>query len=151
MPLTALIDYGSGNLRSAETALVRAAGGYPEPIRSVVVPLLAGLYDPDTPITDYDPVEANRMLDAAGYRRGAGGVREKDGHRLRLRITAQSGQIDDEIAEQVIIAQLQAIGIQLVADNKTGISFREARYHGDYDLLYGRWVPAAGPVLNCQA
>ena len=129
-------------------ALVRAAGGYPEPIRSVVVPLLAGLYDADLPDQAYDPAEANRMLDAAGYERGADGVREKDGRRLRFRITAQSGQIDDEIAEQVIIAQLQAIGVRLVADNKTGISFREARYHGDYDLLYGRWVTGADPVYS---
>ncbi len=129
-------------------ALVRAAGGYPEPIRSVVVPLLDGLYDPRVPSIGYDPAEANRLLDAAGYRRGAGGVRQKDGRRLRLRITAQSGQIDDEIAEQVIIAELQAIGIELSADNKTGISFREARYHGDYDLLYGRWVTAADPAYS---
>ncbi len=129
-------------------ALVRAAGGYPEPIHSVVVPLLAGLFDPAAQGEAYDPAEANRLLDAAGYRRGSDGVRAKNGHRLEFRITAQSGQVDDEIAEQVIIAQLQAIGIGLTADNKTGISFREARYHGDYDLLYGRWVTAADPVYS---
>lgn len=129
-------------------ALVRAAGGYPEPIHSAVVPLLAGLFDPAVQGEAYDPAGANRLLDSAGYRRDSNGVRAKNGHRLEFRITAQSGQVDDEIAEQVIIAQLQAIGIRLTADNKTGISFREARYRGDYDLLYGRWVTAADPVYS---
>ena len=86
---------------------MRAAGGYPEPIHSVVVPLLAGLFDPAVQGEAYDPAGANRLLDGAGYRRDSDGVRAKNGHRLEFRITAQSGQVDDEIAEQVIIAQLQ--------------------------------------------
>ncbi len=129
-------------------ALIRAAGGYPKPIHSVVVPLLTGLYDPDTPQYAYDPARAEAMLEAAGYRRTGDGVRSKDGRPLAFGITAQSGQIDDEIAEQIIIAQLQAIGIRLEADNKSGVSFRQARYRGDYDLLYGRWVTAADPVYS---
>ena len=130
------------------SALARAAGGYPEPIRSPVLPLLTDIYDKDVQTYDYDPAQASRLLDAAGYRTGTDGTRRKDGRPLRFRITAQSGAIDEEIAEQIIIAELRAVGIQLVADNKTGVSFREARYHGDYDLLYGRWVTAADPVYS---
>lgn len=128
--------------------LVRAAGGFPLPIRSVVVPTLSDLYDPAVPVLPYDPVQANQRLDAAGYARGPDGVRARDGVRLSFGITAQTGQIDDEIAEQIIIAELGAIGIRLSADNKSGISFRQARYRGSYDLLYGRWVTAADPVYS---
>lgn len=128
--------------------LVRAAGGFPLPIRSVVVPTLTELYDPAVPVLAYDPAQANRLLDDAGYVRGTDGIRSRHGLRLSFGITAQTGQIDDEIAEQIIIAELQAIGIQLSADNKSGISFRQARYRGTYDLLYGRWVTAADPVYS---
>ncbi len=72
----------------------------------------------------------------------------KSGRRLAFGITAQSGQIDDEIAEQIIMAQLGAVGIEVHADNKSGVSFREARYHGEYDMLYTRWVTAADPVYS---
>ncbi|NPD70148.1 peptide ABC transporter substrate-binding protein (plasmid) [Lichenicola cladoniae] len=128
--------------------LVRAAGGFPLPIRSVVVPTLTDLYDPMVPVLAYDPAQANRLLDDAGYARGPDGIRARDGQRLSFSITAQTGQIDDEIAEQIIIAELRAIGIRLSADNKSGISFRQARYRGAYDLLYGRWVTAADPVYS---
>ena len=131
-------------------ALIKAAGGYPQPIRSPVLPVLEDLYDPapDAAVPGYDPDAANRALDAAGYRRGADGYRSKDGMALAFDITTQAGEIDGEIAEQILIAELKAIGIRVAADNKTGIAYRQARYKGDYDLLYGHWVTAADPVYS---
>ncbi len=131
-------------------ALAKAAGGYPEPIRSPIVPMLDALFDasPEAAVPGYDPEAANRALDAAGYRRGADGYRSKDGVPLNFWITTRSGEIDGEIGEQIIMAQLKAIGIRVRADNKSGIAYREARYHGDYDLLYSRWVTAADPVYS---
>jgi peptide/nickel transport system substrate-binding protein len=130
--------------------LIKAAGGFPEPIHSPVLPVLDGLFDPspEAGVPDFDPAAANQALESAGYRRGADGFRSRDGMPLAFSITAQSGAIDDEIAEQIIIAQLKAIGVHVTVDNKTGISFRQARYKGAYDLLYGRWVTAADPVYS---
>jgi peptide/nickel transport system substrate-binding protein len=131
-------------------ALVKAAGGYPQPIRSPVLPVLDELYDPspEAEVPGYDPVAANQALDAAGYRRGGDGYRSRDGVPLAFGITTQAGEIDGEIAEQIIIAELKAIGIRVAADNKTGIAYRQVRYRGEYDLLYGRWVTAADPVYS---
>jgi peptide/nickel transport system substrate-binding protein len=131
-------------------ALVKAAGGYPQAIRSPVVPLLEALYDPapEALAPSYDPDAANRALDAAGYRRGADGYRSKNGVPLSFWITTRSGEIDGEIGEQIIMAELKAVGIKVTADNKTGIAYREARYRGDFDLLYSRWVTAADPVYS---
>ena len=131
-------------------ALVKAAGGYPQPIYSPVVPLLDALYDssPEAAAPDYDPDVANRALDAAGYLRGADGYRRRNGVPLDFWITTRSGEIDGEIGEQIIMAQLKAIGIRVAADNKNGIAYREARYRGDFDLLYSRWVTAADPVYS---
>ena len=102
--------------------LVRAQGGYPQPVHSVVVPVFQDLYDPNTPSYAYDPALANKMLDDAGYARGSDGLREKDGEKLSYRIVVQAGRADDELAEPVIIAQLKAIGIAAMPDNQTGVA-----------------------------
>ena len=77
---------------------------------------------------------------------GGDGVREKDGERLSYAFMVQAGRADDELAQQVIIAQLKAIGIEATANNQTGVAYREARYNGGYDLIYGRWITSADPV-----
>ncbi len=132
------------------TALVKAAGGYPQPIYSPVVPLLDALYDPSPAALapSFDVAAANQALDAAGYRRGGDGYRGRDGLPLAFRITTRAGDVDGEIGEQIIIADLKAVGIQVSADNKTGIAYREARYRGAFDLLYSQWVTAADPVYS---
>jgi peptide/nickel transport system substrate-binding protein len=127
--------------------LVKALGGHPVPVKSIVVPVFE-FYDDTTPTYDFDAAKAAALLDGAGYKVGGDGVREKDGERLSYRLVGQAGRADDEIVEQVIIAQLKAIGIEAKIDNKTGVAFREARYKGDYDLLYGRWITSADPVYS---
>jgi peptide/nickel transport system substrate-binding protein len=127
--------------------LVHVQGGYPEPIKSVVVPIF-DFYDPQAPDHPYDPVLANRLLDEAGYIKGDDGVRAKAGRRLSYRFVVQAGKGDDELAQQVIIAQLKAIGIDAYADNKTGVAYRQARYKGDFDLNYSTWVTGAEPLYS---
>ncbi len=95
-----------------------------------------------------DVALANKLLDEAGYAKAADGIRAKGGERMSYRIVATAGLADDEIAEQVIIAQLKAIGIEVTPDNKSGVAFREARYKGNYDLLYARWITSADPVYS---
>lgn len=127
--------------------LVKAQQGYPEPIKSVVVPIF-DFYDPNTPETPFDLAAANKLLDDAGYAKGADGVRAKGDQRLSYKFVAQAGRADDELVQQIIIAQLKAIGIEVTADNKAGVAYREARYKGNYDLLYGRWITSADPVYS---
>ena len=131
-------------------ALVKAAGGYPEPIYSPVLPVLEGLFDPDpeAAVPGYDPAAANRALDEAGYARGSDGYRARDGRPLSFGVTTRSGDVDGEIAEQIIISDLKQVGIRLTADNKTGIAYREARYKGAFDLVYGQIFTAADPVYS---
>ena len=127
--------------------LVRAMGGYPVPVKSPVVPLF-DYYDPDVASYAFDAALANKLLDDGGYAKGADGVRAKGGERMSYRIVGQAGQADDEIVEQVLIAQLKAVGIEAAIDNKAGVAFREARYKGNYDLLYSRWITSADPVYS---
>lgn len=127
--------------------LIRAMGGYPVAIKSPVVPLF-DFFDPDVKSYPYDVALANKLLDEAGYVRGSDGIRAKGGERMSYRIVGQAGRADDEVAEQVMIAQLKAVGIEASIDNKAGVAFREARYKGNYDLLYSRWITSADPVYS---
>ena len=122
-----------------KSTISRALGGYPIPLRSVVLPSL-WYYDPDSPNYPFDAAAAKALLDQAGYTPGPDGIRANGGERLSYRFVCQAGLTADEIAQEVIIANLKAVGIEAKADNKTGVAFMEARYKHGYDLLYGRWL-----------
>jgi peptide/nickel transport system substrate-binding protein len=128
-------------------AIVRALGGFPEPIQSVVVPIF-DFHDPAATMPAHDPALARQILDAAGWRAGPDGVRAKGDQRLAFSFVVQAGKGDDELAQQVIIAQLQAIGVAAEADNRTGVAYRQARYKGEYDLNYSAWVTGADPIYS---
>ena len=127
--------------------IARVQGGFPTPIKSVVVPTF-DFCDPDAPDFAFDPAKSRAILDAAGYRPGPDGVRARDGRRLSYRFLVQAGRGSDELAQQVLIAQLKAIGIEATADNRAGVANREARYKGDYDLNYASWVTGADPIYS---
>lgn len=125
-------------------AISKALGGFPEAIDSVVLPVFP-FYNPNLPKYTYDPAKAKQLLDAAGYTLGSDGIRVKGGKRLSFKIMSQSGRTNDEVAQQVIIANLKDIGIEAMPDNKAGVAFREARYKGNYDLFYSGWITSADP------
>ncbi len=128
-------------------ALVRVQGGFPEPIKSVVLPIF-DFYDKNAPEHPFDPERADHLLEAAGYPRGPDGVRTGRAGRLSYRFVVQTGKGDDELAQQVIIAQLKSIGVEAKPDNKMGVAYRQARYKGDYDLNYSTWVTGADAIYS---
>jgi len=70
-------------------------------------------YNPDVPVVPYDPAEAARLLDEAGWLLGADGLRYKDGQPfvMRLAINVES-QLYGETAAFVQQA-LREVGIQV--------------------------------------
>ena len=83
--------------------------GYAEKSRGGVT-TTSPFYDESVPMVEYDPEEAGRILDEAGWVMGADGVRERDGEKLTL------NQISTDfenwgLFNQIIQEQLQAIGI----------------------------------------
>ena len=130
-----------------KATISKALGGFPKPIDTVVVPVFS-YSSKDVPKYPYDPAKAKQLLDAAGYKPGSDGIRAKGGQRLSFNIMVQAGRSTDEDAEQVIIAQMKAIGIELKPDNKSGVAFRDARYKGGYDLFYSGWITSADPSYS---
>ncbi|MEH6653517.1 peptide ABC transporter substrate-binding protein [Loktanella salsilacus] len=127
--------------------LIQVQGGFPEAIKSIVVPIFE-FYDDETPEYEHDIDKANAILDDADYVMGDDGIRTKDGERLSFEYVTAAGSADDENIQQILMAQLKAVGIELVPDNRAGVALREARYSGDYDLYYGRWITSADPVYS---
>lgn len=79
----------------------------------------------------YNPDEAASILDDAGWALGADGIREKDGNKLSVSVTAFYGQ---DIFEAVQ-AQLAEIGIDLQINMVTAGDFFSAIADDDYDFL----------------
>ena len=105
----------------------------------------------------YDPAEANRILEAAGWRMGGSSFREKDGRRLAFKIGTYSGRAELEQFAVVIKDQVKAVGIDLeiekFPDVETALaqnSFQSTTYsigsaaYGDLSqLLATLYVPSA--------
>ena len=89
----------------------------------------------------YDPVLAAKLLDDAGWRRGADGIRAKDGTRLSLRVVSTTGNKLREQIEQVLVDEWRAVGVELRIANVPSSVLTGAwqsngvRKRGDFDLL----------------
>ena len=78
----------------------------------------------------YDPDEARRILEEAGWVEGSGGVREKDGAQLVLPLWV----INDEatvLQAQIIEEQLSEVGIQVETQQYEQTAWFEAARSGD--------------------
>jgi peptide/nickel transport system substrate-binding protein len=68
----------------------------------------------------YDPAKARALLDSAGWKMGADGIRTKDGKRLAFTYMAQSGNVSSILRAQLEQAELRAVGI--------GMNIREVTF-----------------------
>lgn len=108
--------------------------------------------DPSIAIAPYNPDEAKRLLDAAGWQPGADGIRQKNGQRLSLEITTTSGNKLRELAEQVLQQQLAAVGIELKINNVPSSTMfgnwasNGPLQRGNYDISMDTWGPEIDPA-----
>jgi len=80
-----------------------------ELVESVVPKFALGALD--LPVTKYDPKAAEKMLDAAGWKRGSGGVRMKNGKPLALEIAIPSGYAPSSTLAAILQSDYSAIGV----------------------------------------
>jgi peptide/nickel transport system substrate-binding protein len=91
----------------------------------------------------YDPAKAVSILEKAGYKKGSGGIFEKDGKRLSFTIINVGGNSDWVASVNVIASELAAVGIKITPDNLTGTDFDAELFDGKYQLAYN--YEAGGP------
>ena len=99
----------------------------------VAIPL-----DPPRPgsvVDPYDPTRAGALLDAAGWKRGADGIRVKDGARLALDYVYPAGSAELDGQTELIRADLAAVGIAMQSKKYAPNIFRALQQNGG--ILYG--------------
>lgn len=93
----------------------------------------------------HDPDKAGRLLDAAGFKRGADGLRrDASGSVLSVEITTPAGWSDWVRAAQVISRSLQAVGIDARVKGRDFTAWYDRVTKGEFSLSLG-WV-ASGPT-----
>ena len=108
-------------------------------------------HNPNVKPTKFDPEKAKKLLDKAGWKPGTDGIREKDGVRLRLKITTTTGNKLREMVEQVLVAQMKAVGIEFYIENvPSSVLFGSwandaDRKKGRYDILMYTTGPGIDP------
>jgi peptide/nickel transport system substrate-binding protein len=105
----------------------------------------------DVPASTYDPQAAQDLLEEAGWVDTDGdGIRDKDGQPLSLTVMSTSGNALRERIEQVLQAQLKAVGIDLQINNvASGVLFgtwadKAPRAQGNFDIL----LYSTGPNID---
>ncbi len=127
------------------------------PVTNMIQPQFSWAFDPSLREPAYDPASADRLLDAAGWRRGPDGARRRRGQALRLvyvqfpetatgvRVAAAT---QADLRQRGIDVAIKAVSnAQLFLPN-TGVLAR-----GAFDLAYVPWTMGADPddssVLGC--
>jgi peptide/nickel transport system substrate-binding protein len=96
----------------------------------------------------FDPAEANRILDEAGYARGSDGIRRMpDGSDpLRFRFFFPSDDTTYSRDVQFITEWLDDIGIDSTATPKSEDELTPIENKGEFDLIVWTWTPYADPT-----
>jgi peptide/nickel transport system substrate-binding protein len=90
-------------------------------------------YDPDVPHYDFDPARAERLLDAAGFKRGAGGAR------FRLEFKTSTEEYSRLLSE-AIADEWQRVGVAIELRPLEFATFYADLQRGSFQVSAQRWV-----------
>lgn len=103
------------------------------------MPRAVWAYDPTIPTWTYDVEKAKKLLDDAGWRVGADGIREKDGQKLVWDMPADTITSRLEAAEAVA-GMLKQIGIQANIRPMNQLTLSDTTRKGEYDIVWWEWA-----------
>jgi peptide/nickel transport system substrate-binding protein len=135
--------------------VARTLGGYGEVGEGYLPPLFPANHWRPAPgqAHAYDPEKANQLLDAAGYRRGPGGIRTTPaGKPLTLRLLGEVQRAADAQNATYIAEWLKAVGIAVTTTVIDQGAMGDLEVAGRYDLAFDGWTTNPDPdyVLAIQ-
>ena len=129
------------------------------PVVDTAQPLGSWARDPQVREPGFDPAQADRLLDAAGWRRGAGGARTKNGRPLALTYVqfpeSQTGVRVATFVQSELAARGFAIAIKSLSNAQLFLPKSQGGTlaTGAFDLAYVPWPMGADPddafLLSC--
>jgi len=96
----------------------------------------------------FDPAEARRLLDEAGWKLGPNGIRERDGKPLAFTLITQAGFAVRENIAQAIERQLRDVGVAVRVELHDGTAISSLWFEGRFDAMLHWWQMPADPELT---
>jgi peptide/nickel transport system substrate-binding protein len=139
----------------SKTLVDKVWGGYGEEGQGYIPPVFADYaWKPSgDEKRSFDIDKANQMLDDAGYKKGADGIRlDKTGKPLNLRLLAHAEANLDETGGPFIKGWLKDIGINVALQPRSDDQVNEDTTRGDFDIAFSGWNANPDPdyVLSLQ-
>ncbi len=107
-------------------------------VQESVVPPVNPIAPKDIPLVPYDPAKARQLLDAAGWKVGADGIRVKNGQRLSLEFPYYTGVSTADDTVEFIRQGLHAVGID-IQTRKFAPAVFFAPYQQNGIIYGGKW------------
>jgi peptide/nickel transport system substrate-binding protein len=105
-------------------------------------------FDAPEPASRYDPDEARRLLDAAGWAPGPDGIRVREGRRFAFEMLNRAGSQDRIQVAQVIQAQLREVGVEVTFETLESAAWTQQWRNGNWEALVSAWFLPADPSIT---
>jgi peptide/nickel transport system substrate-binding protein len=105
-------------------------------------------YADESSYFEFDSKESAKLLDGAGWKLGADGIREKDDTRLSLVVNWITNFGPNQTSLELLQQQLKDVGIELTLQGGDVPSFLEKQTSGDFDISWQNLSRADGDVLR---
>jgi peptide/nickel transport system substrate-binding protein len=96
----------------------------------------------------YDPARARALLDEAGWKPGADGIRARGGARLAFTLITQAGYAIRENVAQAIERQLRDVGVDVTVQLQDGTALSAIWFEGRFDAMLHWWQMPSDPELT---
>jgi peptide/nickel transport system substrate-binding protein len=97
---------------------------------------------------EHDPAKAAALLDEAGWRAGANGVRARNGVPLSFTLMTQAGYAIRENVAQAIQRQLRDVGVDVKVQLVDGTAISSIWFEGRFDAMLHWWQMPSDPELT---
>jgi peptide/nickel transport system substrate-binding protein len=110
-------------------------------------PIVPGMwaYSADVPSYDYNPDKAKQLLEEAGWKAAADGMRSKDGQKLSLTVRTHSEDPDRKQLIQVLQSEFQKVGIDATTSTVEFPAFFQDMQDGKYQVGVIGWLNLSDP------
>lgn len=84
----------------------------------------------------FDVATAEKLLDEAGWTKGADGIRTKDGRALELNLLYNSDSVTEKSISEYLQSEYSAVGIKLNISGEEEQSYRDKMKAGNFDMVF---------------